>query len=274
MAEQLAQQAMGGWGGSDLLGLDTPGEAELLEHLKDPDPEMWQPASMALRELWRNAEGPFAVDELEGALDPLGAISNRDSAASALQQACTALLALAAEYPGWAAPLNELAMLELMRAAPAESIKYARLALERQPAHFDCLARLVLCNSLQGKQQEQAAAAVSDLEAVAPGFVGPVQQLAKAMATAARAAAKVGQESGAEGESGVTRLELELDPEALPVILGLLTPSIGRDTMRSMLVTPPSKPSARDTIESREDRYERAGPSERERARAKHSRAT
>ena len=43
----------------DELGLDLPEEYELWEQLKAP--ELWMAAALALREIWRHSEGPFAV---------------------------------------------------------------------------------------------------------------------------------------------------------------------------------------------------------------------
>ena len=50
----------------DELGLDLPEECELWEQLKAP--ELWMAAALALREIWRHSEGPFAVDEVSRAL--------------------------------------------------------------------------------------------------------------------------------------------------------------------------------------------------------------
>jgi hypothetical protein len=60
------------------LGEDALAEAELLERLRDPEPEVWQGAEVALRERWREEEGPFAAGELEAAMDHLRGITSRE----------------------------------------------------------------------------------------------------------------------------------------------------------------------------------------------------
>jgi hypothetical protein len=60
------------------LGEGEASEAELLERLRDPEPEVWQGAEVALRERWREEEGPFAAGELEAAMDHLRGITSRE----------------------------------------------------------------------------------------------------------------------------------------------------------------------------------------------------
>jgi hypothetical protein len=100
LSTPAAEQALDEDDDDDILGLDDPDEDELLEQLRERDPGTWQPAALALRELWKNQEGPMALDELEAAMAPLGSIDSRESAGTALDKVVKSLRALADEYPG------------------------------------------------------------------------------------------------------------------------------------------------------------------------------
>lgn len=89
----------------EFIDLDEPGEPELLEMLRDPDPESYNEAAKALRKLWREQEGPFAADELDAALAHLRSrASNRSTALNNITTASEALQKVADEYPDWPEP--------------------------------------------------------------------------------------------------------------------------------------------------------------------------
>lgn len=116
----LAAQALGaGDDDDDILGLDDPTEAELLEQLASNDAMIANPAVSALRQLWREAEGPFASDDLDDSMGHLRArVTSPEQALRAITKSVDALKLVVAEYPDWPEPLNELATCELLRANP------------------------------------------------------------------------------------------------------------------------------------------------------------
>jgi tetratricopeptide (TPR) repeat protein len=158
--------------------LDEPGEPELLEMLRDPDPASYNEAAKGLRKLWREQEGPFAADELDAALAHLRSrASNRNAALKAIETAAEAMQEVVSEYPDWAEPLNELATCELIRANPDESVRLALRVLEMQPAHFDCLCRLALSYAIIPGGESDLSATLEKLRAVCPGLAKPIEQV-------------------------------------------------------------------------------------------------
>ena len=222
LADMLAafDDVEGGDDEDDMFALDEPGEDELLEQLRDPDPSLFNAAAVALRKLWREREGPFAADELDAAVGHLRRrVQSRGGALKAIKTAASALRAVVEEYPDWAEPLNELATCELLRANSDESVRLGRQVLEMQPNHFDCLARLCLSYAITGDDSEGEAAAQS-LESVCPGLASPIRQLATALSAALQQAANNG-----EGSSRPEQIRLEIDPATLetlgPILQGM-----------------------------------------------------
>ena len=222
LADMLAafDDVEGGDDEDDMFELDEPGEDELLEQLRDPDPSVFNAAAVALRKLWREREGPFAADELDAAVGHLRRrVQSRGGALKAIETAASALRTVVEEYPDWAEPLNELATCELLRANSDESVRLGRQVLEMQPNHFDCLARLCLSYAITGDDSE-GEAAVESLESVCPGLASPIRQLATALSAALQQAANNG-----EGSSRPEQIRLEIDPATLetlgPILQGM-----------------------------------------------------
>jgi len=219
LAELLAAQALGldeDEEEEDILGLDEPSEAELLEQLQEPNPH---PAVSALRQLWREQEGPFAADELDAAMSHLRArVTDHKSAVKAIERCIAALKDVVAEYPNWAEPLNELATCYLLQANPEQSNRTADQVLELQPAHFDCLARMCLACAIMG-DDDRAEEAAGKLEKVCPALARPIRDLVKGLSEAVKKA-----RSGQAGDEPQA-IALEIDPETLetlgPILQGM-----------------------------------------------------
>lgn len=227
LADLLAAQALrGGDEDGDLLSLDEPTEDELLEQLQTNDPMLANPAVAALRQLWRESEGPFASGDLDNAMSHLRRrVTSPEEAIRAINKSVGALKQVVEEYPDWPEPLNELATCELLRANPDESVRMSLKVLGKQPAHFDCLARLALSYAIIGKQEE-GAATIDKLEKVCPVLARPLRELVNALSAAvqrAEAAAKKSGSAGASSEPAMIRLEI--DPATLeslgPILQGM-----------------------------------------------------
>ena len=217
LAELLAAQALGeGDEDDDLLGLDDPTEDELLEQLRTNDPMLANPAVAALRLLWREAEGPFASSDLDNAISHLRQrVTSPEEALRAINKSIGALKQVAEEYPDWPEPLNELATCELLRANPDESVRMSLQVLGKQPAHFDCLARLALSYAIIGNQAE-GDATIDKLEKVCPVLARPLRELVKALSAAVqKAQAAASKSSSPEGSGEPEMIRLEIDPATL-----------------------------------------------------------
>jgi hypothetical protein len=228
LADLLAAQALGDGDDedSDLLGLDDPTEDELLEQLQTNDPLLANPAVAALRQLWRESEGPFASGDLDDAMSHLRQrVTSPEQALRAINKSVGALKQVAEEYPDWPEPLNELATCELLRANPDESVRVSLRVLGKQPAHFDCLARLALSYAIIGNQAE-GDATIDKLEKVCPVLARPLRELVKALSAAVKQAESAARNSGSgEGEGEPEMIQLEIDPETLqslgPILQGM-----------------------------------------------------
>eukprot|EP01043_Picozoa_sp_COSAG02_P009702 COSAG02_NODE_332_length_24474_cov_23.190949_12_plen_483_part_00 len=229
LADLLAAQALGDDDDDgDLLGLADPTEDELLEQLQTNDPLLANPAVAALRRLWRESEGPFASGDLDDAMSHLRQrVTTPDEAIRAINKSVGALKQVVEEYPDWPEPLNELATCELLRANPDESVRMSLRVLGKQPAHFDCLARLALSYAIIGNSEE-GAATIDKLEKVCPVLARPLRQLVKALSAAvkkAEAAAKNSGSSKGEGSGDPEMIRLEIDPATLeslgPILQGM-----------------------------------------------------
>ena len=227
LADLLAAQALGGGDEEgDLLGLDEPTEDELLEQLQTNDPMLANPAVAALRRLWRESEGPFASGDLDNAMSHLRRrVTSPEEAIRAINKSVGALKQVVEEYPDWPEPLYELATCELLRATPDESVRMSLKVLGKQPAHFDCLARLALSYAIIGKQEE-GAATIDKLEKVCPVLARPLRELVNALSAAVKKAAAAAKESGSAGASSEpAMIRLAIDPATLeslgPILQGM-----------------------------------------------------
>eukprot|EP01045_Picozoa_sp_COSAG04_P011014 COSAG04_NODE_695_length_11066_cov_14.905352_5_plen_436_part_00 len=171
---------LGGEEGGGGMMDEMASEPELLEQLLDPDPAVHAPAALQLRALWLEDAGPFAVDELEDAMRPLA--EGGGGRRSALEACAAALRVVTEEYPSWAEGLNQLARVELLLSSTEEAVRLSLLALEQQPAHFECLVRLCVAYALAGNEAEGKAAAAR-LEEVCPALQDPATKLVDAMVT-------------------------------------------------------------------------------------------
>jgi hypothetical protein len=229
LADLLAAQALGDDDeDGDLLGLDDPTEDELLEQLQTNDPLLANPAVAALRQLWRESEGPFASGDLDEAMSHLRQrVTSPEEAIRAINKSVGALKQVVEEYPDWPEPLNELATCELLRANPDESVRMSLRVLGKQPAHFDCLARLALSYAIIGNSEE-GAATIDKLENVCPVLARPLRELVKALSAAVKKAEAAAKSSGSgqeEGSSDPEMIRLEIDPATLeslgPILQGM-----------------------------------------------------
>ena len=171
---------LGEEGGGGMMDEPLESEPELLKQLLDPDPTVHAPAALQLRALWLEEAGPFAVDELEDAMRPLA--EGGGGRRSALSACAAALRVVTEEYPSWAEGLNQLARVELLLSSTEEAVRLSLLALEQQPAHFECLIRLCVAYALAGNEAEGKAAAAR-LEEVCPALQDPATKLVDAMVT-------------------------------------------------------------------------------------------
>lgn len=197
-----------------------PTEEELLEQLSTNDPMIANGAVSALRRLWRNSQGPFASDDLDAAMGHLRArVTSPEQALRAITKSVDALKLVVAEYPDWPEPLNELATCELLRANPDESVRMSLRVLGKQPAHFDCLARLSLSHAIIGNSAE-ASDSIDKLETVCPILAKPLRQLVNALSAAVRQA-----RSGGQNGDQTEQIRLEIDAETLeslgPILEGM-----------------------------------------------------
>lgn len=221
-ADSLAAAALGEDGAE---GVAAPqAEADLLEQLKDQDPNVWQPAESALREMWRNQEGPFAVDELGEAMRSLRNVNSREQASAALSKTISAVMEVVKEYPQWPEPLNELALCELLMGKPDNAVKTSLKVLELNPAHFDCLIRLTFCYIMTGNKAE-AARTIDKLKVVIPGLAEPMREMVAVMGSAiekAKEQMKTGGQSGKDSEQQSATLALEISQDTLEKLGPLL----------------------------------------------------
>ena len=72
--------------------------------------------------------------------------------------------------------------------------------LGKQPAHFDCLARLALSYAIIGNQEE-GAATIDKLEKVCPVLARPLRELVNALSAAVKRAEAAAKKSGSAGAS-------------------------------------------------------------------------